>query len=52
MTVIPCVIVHKRRSIGHASNLITIIPPGHNPGKQKDSDQLNIDCISATRDSV
>ena len=39
MTVIPCVIVHKRRSIGHASNLISIIPPRHNPGMQKNSDQ-------------
>lgn len=32
MTVIPRVIVHKRRSIGHASDLISIIPPRHHPG--------------------
>ena len=44
MTVIPCVIVHKRRSIGHASNLISIIPPRHNPGKQKILIK-DIDCV-------
>lgn len=35
MTVIPRVIVHKRRSIGHAGNLISIIPPRHYPGIKK-----------------
>ena len=29
VTVVPSVIVNKRRSIGHARNLIAIIPPGH-----------------------
>jgi hypothetical protein len=29
MTVVPCVIIHKCCSIGHPSNLISIIPPRH-----------------------
>ena len=34
MAVVPRVIVHKRCSVGHSSDLISIIPPRHNPVSQ------------------
>ena len=34
MTVIPSVIVHKCCSICHASNLISVVPPRHDPERR------------------
>lgn len=32
MTVVPSVIVDQRGAIGHSRNLVTVIPPRHDPG--------------------
>ena len=29
MRVIPRVVVHKRRPVGHACDLVPVVPPGH-----------------------
>ena len=42
MTVVPRVIVHKRCSVGHSSDLISIVPPRHNPVSQCKTQQQNL----------
>ena len=30
--VVPRVVIHQRRTVGHASNLVAVIPPAHDLG--------------------
>jgi len=31
--VVPRVVIHQRRTVGHASNLVAVIPPTHDLGR-------------------
>ena len=31
MTVVPCVIIYERGPVGHAGDLVTVVPPRHDP---------------------
>lgn len=32
VAVVPCVVVHQSGSVGHAGDLVTVVPPGHDAG--------------------
>ena len=32
MRIIPGIVVHERRPVGHSRYLVSIVPPGHDPG--------------------
>jgi len=29
--IVPGVVVHERRSVGHSGDLVAVVPPGHHP---------------------
>ena len=32
VAIVPCVVIHQRGAVGHACNLVTIVPPAHHTG--------------------